>query len=57
MLDYREGEIYKIWDNMFSKCYMGSTCESLSKRMTKHRDKLQIMCERTLRVYNFVFVV
>ena len=39
MLDYREREIYKIWDNMFSKCYMGSTCESLSKRMTKHRDK------------------
>ena len=39
MPDYQEGKIYKIWDNSFSKCYIGSTCESLSKRMTKHRDK------------------
>ena len=39
MPDYKEGKIYKIWDTTFSSCYVGSTCETLSKRMTRHRDK------------------
>lgn len=34
---YKNGKIYKIVDVGYSKCYIGSTCESLSKRMARHR--------------------
>lgn len=37
MPDYSKGQIYKIVDNGFNKCYIGSTVETLSKRMTHHR--------------------
>ena len=39
MPDYSKGKIYKIWDNNYTKCYIGSTCEELSQRMARHRDK------------------
>ena len=38
MPDFQKGKIYAIWDNNYTKCYIGSTVEELSKRMTKHRD-------------------
>ena len=34
---YENGKIYKITDNAYTKCYIGSTCESLSQRMARHR--------------------
>ena len=34
---YEHGKIYKIVDNGYNKCYVGSTCESLSQRMARHR--------------------
>ena len=34
---YQNGKIYKIVDVGYNKCYIGSTCESLSKRMERHR--------------------
>lgn len=34
---YEKGKIYKIVDVGYSKCYIGSTCESLSRRMTRHK--------------------
>ena len=34
---YRNGKVYKITDNACTRCYIGSTCESLSQRMTRHR--------------------
>ena len=39
MPDYSKGQIYKIVDNGFNKCYIGSTCEELSQRMARHRVK------------------
>ena len=36
---YKNGKIYKIVDVGYNKCYIGSTCESLSKRMARHRSK------------------
>ena len=36
---YEKGKIYQIVDVGFNKCYIGSTCESLSKRMERHRSK------------------
>ena len=37
MVDYSKGKIYKIWDNLYTICYVGSTTQPLSKRMVKHR--------------------
>ena len=34
---YEKGKIYKIVDAGYNKCYIGSTCEMLSKRMERHR--------------------
>lgn len=34
---YQHGKIYKITDNGYTKCYIGSTCEGLARRMAKHR--------------------
>ena len=34
---YQNGKIYKIVDIGYNKCYIGSTIETLSNRMAKHR--------------------
>ena len=39
MPDYQKGKIYKIWDKGYNKCYIGSTCEELNRRMAGHRKK------------------
>ena len=39
MPDYSKGQIYKIVDVGYNKCYIGSTIESLSQRMARHRTK------------------
>jgi len=36
---YQRGQIYKIVDVGFNTCFIGSTIEPLSKRMSKHRSK------------------
>ena len=36
---YNEGKIYKIVDVAYTKCYVGSTRETLSQRMARHREK------------------
>ena len=37
MNKYHNGEIYKVVDVGYNKCYIGSTTESLSQRMARHR--------------------
>ena len=39
MNKYHNGKIYKITDIGYNKCYIGSTCDSLSQRMARHRCK------------------
>lgn len=34
---YQTGKIYQIVDIGYTKCYVGSTCETLSQRMAHHR--------------------
>ena len=36
---YQKGTIYKITDIGYNKCYIGSTCEKLCHRMSRHRQK------------------
>jgi len=35
--DYKNGKIYKIWSLETDKIYIGSTCDSLTNRMSGHR--------------------
>ena len=37
MNKYRKSKIYKIVDVGYNKCYIGSTTETLSRRMARHR--------------------
>ena len=37
MPDYQKGKIYKVLDNSYTKCYIGSTCEDLCRRMAQHK--------------------
>ena len=39
MSKYQNGKIYKIVDVGYNKCYIGSTCEELSQRMARHRNR------------------
>ncbi len=41
MPDYSKGKIYKIWSPSADIAYYGSTIETLSKRLTKHRGGLK----------------
>ena len=36
-MDYKNGRIYKITSDFTDKIYIGSTCQSLSRRMTTHK--------------------
>ena len=48
---YENGKIYKIVDVGFNKCYIGSTCEKLCKRMERHRKDYKDYCEGKKRTY------
>ena len=37
MVDYGKGKIYKVWDNGYNMCYIGSTTQPLNKRMNEHK--------------------
>ena len=54
MPDYSKGQIYKIVDNGFNKCYIGSTVETLAQRMTKHRNHYK-MHKEGKRTYIHLF--
>ena len=38
---YQNAKIYKITDIAYNKCYIGSTTESLSLRMARHRSNFK----------------
>ena len=47
MPDYSKGKIYKIWDIHYTKCYVGSTVETLNNRFAKHKDKYKHYLNKT----------
>lgn len=42
MSKYQEGKIYKIVSSQTSKVYIGSTCQTLAKRMIAHRSQYKM---------------
>ena len=47
MSRYENGKVYKITDIGYNKCYVGSTCESLSQRMAHHHSQYKYYKSRT----------
>ena len=51
-MEYRHGKIYQILNNIDDSVYVGSTCQSLSERMSKHRWSMKtnrhkgLLCDR-----------
>ncbi len=39
-MEYKNGRIYQIRNNVDDDVYVGSTCQPLSKRMAKHRESI-----------------
>ena len=54
---YEHGKIYKIVDNGYNKCYVGSTCESLSQRMARHRKDYSRYLKETYPTVITVFLI
>ena len=53
MNKYHNGKIYKIADVGYNKCYIGSTTESLSRRMARHRSQYKKQEDMKGKVYSF----
>ena len=55
---YEKGQIYKVVDIGYNMCYIGSTCQSLSKRFYKHKEKYYQYTEGKAdcnRIVNIIF--
>ena len=52
---YSKGQIYKVCDKSYTKCYIGSTTVSLSRRMVQHRSDYKRYNEGHCKSYLTVF--
>jgi hypothetical protein len=52
---YTNGKIYKITDNAYSECYIGSTVQTLSNRMGGHRSGYKRFLEHKTVSYTCVY--
>jgi group I intron endonuclease len=48
-MDYQNGKIYKITNCIDDEVYVGSTCQSLSRRFSKHKDMSR--CRPNYKIY------
>ena len=55
MLDYKNGKIYKLVNNIDDKIYVGSTCTTLVKRKHEHKKKSKRCPDR--RIYKHILAV
>ena len=50
-MDYKNGKIYCIYNYINNEIYVGSTCQTLSKRMAEHRQQLNCMKAKHRNLY------
>jgi hypothetical protein len=50
-MDYKNGKIYKISNIVNDLVYIGSTTQSLSRRMSYHRSSINVKSKSTSRLY------
>lgn len=55
MVNYQNGKIYKIVNNLDNKIYIGSTCSKLSKRLGQHKGNLNKWIDN--RLYAHILLV
>ena len=48
-MDYQNGKIYQITDIAYTKCYIGSTTQSLAKRLSKHKTDYKVWKDNNKR--------
>jgi hypothetical protein len=51
-MDYKNGKIYQILNTVDDACYVGSTCQALSKRMAYHRKARTRKVKHTKGIYS-----
>ena len=54
IMDYKNGKTYCIYNYITDDVYVGSTCQSLSKRMSEHRQQLNCMKSKHRNLYNLM---
>ena len=52
---YTQGNIYKITDNAYSECYIGSTVQALSNIMRDHRNDYKRCMDNKTGGYNCAY--
>ena len=52
MPDYQKGKIYAIWDDNYTECYIGSTTQELSMRMSGHRSDYRRHLQSKFKYYS-----
>ena len=50
-MDYKNAKIYKILNDIDGDVYIGSTCQPLSKRMSKHRQSYKAKRKQHYKLY------
>ena len=50
-MDYKNGKVYKILNTISDDVYVGSTCQSLSKRLAKHRASITVRTSYNKKLY------
>ena len=49
--DYSKGKIYKIWNDVDDRIYIGSTCQTLAQRMGEHRRMINCKSKMNCKIY------
>ena len=53
-MDYKNGKIYQILNNVNDDIYVGSTCQALSKRMYEHRSTCNNSYDAKAKLYQLM---
>ena len=53
-MDYKNGKIYQILNNVNDDIYVGSTCQALSKRMYQHRSTCNNSYDAKAKLYQLM---
>ena len=52
--DYSKGKIYRIWNEIDDRIYIGSTCQTLAQRMGEHRRSMNKVTKMKYRIYQIM---
>ena len=54
MKDYSKGKIYKLWNEIDDRIYIGSTCQTLAQRMGEHRRCINKTRDKNFKLYQYM---